>query len=166
MERITELTALHPEVRQDKTVGCSGSALWGWTQRACIDHCSCSEIFPVCSLSRQSLLQASVCSRAVGKFSYPEPSPRYSEIIGWWSRYRASYCEFHIDPFSLLQCIAAFLRQMDTNRYQAVMLSFSDNWALMKSHLSNPPAKRTVSIEVSVWLQGRGGDLILIQESK
>ena len=31
----------------------------------------------------------------------------------------------------------------------------------MKLHLSNPPAKGAVSFEVSVCLQGRGGDLTL-----
>lgn len=50
-----------------------------------------------------------------------------------------------------------FPRQTDSDRY---CLHLSD-WALMKSDLSNPPAKRTVSFEVSVWLQGRGGDLML-----
>lgn len=30
----------------------------------------------------------------------------------------------------------------------------------MKSYLSNPPATRRVSIEVSAWVQGRGGDLM------
>lgn len=30
----------------------------------------------------------------------------------------------------------------------------------MKSYLSNPPTAGAVSIEVSVWLQGRGGDVM------
>lgn len=64
----------------------------------------------------------------------------------------------HIDPVSWLQGMSVFPRQVPSS--DAFIWPIIDNWALMKSYLSNPPTAGAVSIEVSVWLQGRGGDVM------
>lgn len=139
----------------------SGSILHGYSMRALF---SWSEIFTVtvCRLSRLRLLQApSVCSLTVGKSSYPEsPACCCETITGQCLNYRSSYCEFHIDLSTNSRAPQSF-QDRRVSRNDAFIWPITDIWALNKKHLSNPPAKRKVSIEVSVRPQGRGSDLIL-----